>query len=277
MPQHHVSRANFRVCLVDPIGHGSSGTVWRAWDRRDRRYVAAKAAGPADPVDRMPLDHPHVLQAHDRVACDHGGLMLMRLVRGGTADRLLADHGALPAAYVAVLLDQLLGALEALHAAGVAHRDVKPANLLLEPTGTGRPHLWLGDLGVASRLTVPARTFAGTDGYLAPDVEPGSPPAPGHDLYAAGVSAAELLTGRLPRGRRDLPRGSWRGLLGDLTATDPARRPASAAEARARLRAIGVPGAAPWQGAPHAPDVPDRMRRLTLRERWQVQGVRAAQ
>ncbi len=281
MPQHHDSRANFRVCLLDPIGHGSSGTVWRAWDRRDRRYVAAKSVDPAGPAadapHRLPLDHPHLLQPHDRVSGAGAGLLLMRLVRGGTADRLLGDHGALPTAYVAVLLDQLLGALAALHAAGFVHRDVKPSNLLLEPTGTARPHLWLGDLGVAARLDGPAATFAGTDGYVAPEAEPGSPPTGAHDLYAAGVTAAELLTGRVPRDDRDLPRGPLRGMLRDLTAADPGRRPASAGEARRRLRDVGVRADATWQVGAHAPDVPDRIARLPLLERWRVQGTRAAQ
>jgi serine/threonine-protein kinase len=200
----------------------------------------------------------------------------MRLVRGGTAERLLADHGALPAAYVVVLLDQLLSALGALHASGLVHRDVKPANLLLEPTGTGRPHVWLGDLGVAAPLGVPSTTYAGTDGYLAPDAESRSPPVPGHDLYATGVTAAELLTGRVPRHERDLPRSPLRGLLADLISVDPGRRPSSAEEARARLRAGGVRGAK-WRGEGRVPDVPDRLRRLTLVERWRVQGIRAAQ
>jgi eukaryotic-like serine/threonine-protein kinase len=191
-------------------------------------------------------------------------------VRGGTAERLLAEHGALPASYVVVLLDQLLDALAALHGAGLVHRDVKPANLLLEPTGARRPHLWLADLGVATRIGESA-TVAGTSGYVAPEVAPGTPAATGHDLFAVGVLAAELLTGQVPRTDRDLPRGPLHALLRDLTAADPVLRPAEAAAARARLRAIAVPEAS------DRPCVPDRMRRLTLLERWRVQGRRAAQ
>jgi serine/threonine-protein kinase len=201
----------------------------------------------------------------------------MPLVTGGTAQRLLAAHGGLPVDYVAVLLDQLLAALGVLHRAGLVHRDVKPANLLLEPTGTSRPHLYLGDLDVAAPVGRVPPTDAGTAGYVAPEITACSDPDPRHDLYAAGVTAAELATGRGPRGARDLPRGLLHGLLRDLTDPDPARRPASADAARMRLRSAGLPEGAPWLARPHPPHVPDRMRRLPLLERWRVQGIRAAQ
>ena len=70
----------------------------------------------------------------------------MPLVRGGSVAGLVKEYGALPVRWVSQLLDQTLQALEAVHAAGIVHRDVKPANLLLEPTGTGRPHLRLLNL-----------------------------------------------------------------------------------------------------------------------------------
>lgn len=253
-----------RLRLIDPIGEGGTGTVWRAWDARRRVFVAVKIS--TDPPSAPPslagvrLDHPHVAVPHAG-----GGAAsrpaVMDLVRGGTADRLLAEHGALPEEYVAVLLEQLLQALDVVHAAGLVHRDVKPANLLLEPTGSGRPHLRLGDFGVAVRLDPdPGRVVAvaGTDGYLAPELSAGASPDPSQDLFSAGVTAVELLTGRLPRRLSDVPRGRLRGLLVALTDPDPDRRPAGAAAALDRLRACGVPAGAPWAAWPHPPVVPDR-------------------
>ena len=189
----------------------------------------------------------------------------MGLVRGGTADDLLAEHGALPEDYVAILLEQLLQALEAVHAAGVVHRDVKPANLLLEPTGCGRPHVQLADFGAAVALGAPivgADSVVGTDGYLAPEACAGAGPDPRQDLYAAGITAVELLTGHVPRSPRDLPRGRLRRLLAELTHPDPDRRPPSASAALDRLRAYGVPDGTPWTARPHPPVVPDRYRDL---------------
>jgi eukaryotic-like serine/threonine-protein kinase len=251
-----------RFALEDRIGAGGSGVVWRARDRRTRQEVAVKiVAAHAAPL-RLALRHPHLLTPYAQVADETTVGHAMRLVRGGTADRLLAEHGALPDDYVAVLLDQLLGALGALHDVGVVHQDVKPANLLLEPTASERPHLWLSDLDLAARAGVPdpdETEPAGTPGYVAPERRAGSPPDPRHDLYAAGVTATELLTGS-PTGTH---RGPLRSLLVALTAADAVRRPAGAADARTLLRAIGVPEGAPWQRRPHPPDVPDRFRGRT--------------
>jgi serine/threonine-protein kinase len=264
-----------RVQLIDPIGGGGTSTVWRAWDAGARRFVAAKVSSLGDGALREPaagLVHPHVVTGHARA----GPWLTQPLVRGGTAERLLAEHGALPADYVAVLLDQLLQALAAVHAAGLVHRDVKPANLLLEPTGTGRPHLRLADFGVAVAVGAQVPP-AGTDSYLAPEAAAGAPAGPRHDLYAAGITAVELLSGRVPRHDRDVPRGPLRALLRGLTDPDPPARPATAEQARDRLHTVGVPSGTPWRARPRPPDVPDRVRPLSLAQRWAVQGVRAAQ
>ena len=249
-----------RLRLLDPVGEGGTGTVRRAWDLRRRRFVAAKLLPrPTYVAEHRPcLDHPHVLTVEEVLTTPELVVHLMPLARGGTTDRLLAEHGSLPADFVAVLLDQLLDALDAVHRAGLVHSDVKPTNLLLEATRTGRPHLRLADFGAT--VVAGDAALAGTDGYLAPEARGGAPPEPGQDLFAAGATAAELLTGRLPGHPGALPHGPLRGLLADLLATDPARRPADAVTARRRLLELGVPPGAPWQARPHPPDVRDRLR-----------------
>ncbi|MDX3006468.1 protein kinase [Kribbella solani] len=199
-----------RYRLIDLIGTGGMGSVWRAWDLRRSAYVAAKVLGQHDAgtllrfvrEQSVRIEHPHVVAPHGWAADDDKVVFAMDLVRGGSVATLLGDHGPLPPAYVAVLLDQLLQGLSAVHAAGVVHRDLKPANLLLDVTGTGSPHLRLSDFGVAGLIDEPrmtrTSTILGTPGYLAPEQLSGADPDPRQDLYALGTIATELLTGTRP-------------------------------------------------------------------------------
>ncbi|MCD4533154.1 serine/threonine protein kinase [Nocardioides sp. cx-169] len=239
------------LVLLDPIGVGGMGEVWRAWDLRGRRLVAAKVLGRYDDAllqrfvreQAVRVRHPHVVAPLDWAADGGRVVLTMDLVAGGSVETLRAEHGPLPEPLVALLLDQLLQALAAVHAAGVVHRDVKPANLLLQP---GAVHLRLADFGVAAvldgeRLTGPGPV--GTRGYVAPEAERGAPPHPRQDLYAVGVVGREL-TGT--------PRGVLGPLLDALADPDPARRPPSAQEALIRLRRLPLPH-------PQWPPLPDRL------------------
>ena len=260
-----------RYLLVDQIGAGGMGSVWRAWDLRNRRFVAAKVLGRHDAgmllrfvrEQSVRIRHPHVVAPSGWAADDDLVVLTMDLVRGGSVQTLLDEHGPLPESFVAVVLDQTLQALEAIHAAGVVHRDIKPANLLLEPTGTRRPVVRVGDFGVAAltddvRLTrVPGAI--GTDGYMAPEQARAAAPDPRQDLYAAGVVAAQMLTGLDPRRLRGAPPGRLQPLLAALTSPEPDRRPPSASAALAHLRRLGVPPGAPWQDEPRPPEVVDRL------------------
>ena len=221
-----------RYLLLDEIGRGAGGSVHVAWDRWKRRHVAAKVPH-TTPLPHVPLEHPHVL-VPTAWSEDGPTVLVMDLVRGGSLLDLCVDSGRLPEAYVAIVVDQLIQALVAVHAAGVVHRDVKPANLLLEATGSGRPHVRLADFG--------DDTTIGTRGYLAPEREAGSLPHPSQDVYAAGVLTRRLL---------DRP-GPLATLAASMTRTEPERRP-SATDALARLRSLPVPRGGRW------PRVPDRL------------------
>ncbi|MFH8339528.1 serine/threonine-protein kinase [Streptomyces sp. AM6-12] len=201
---------NGRYELADPIGRGGAGDVWRVWDHRRRRYVAAKVLQQRDAhsllrfvrEQALRIDHPHVLAPASWAADDDQVLFTMDLVAGGSLVRLVNDYGPLPPAFVCVLLDQLLSGLAAVHAEGVVHRDIKPANILLEATGTARPRLRLGDFGIAMRFGEPRLTdtnlVVGTPGYLAPEQLAGAEPDFTADLFAVGLVALYLLEGARP-------------------------------------------------------------------------------
>ena len=202
-----------RYELVDPVGRGGAGAVWRAWDRRRRRYVAAKVLQQSDAhtllrfvrEQALRIDHPHVLAPASWAADDDQVLFTMDLVGGGSLAHLIGDYGPLPPRFVCTLLDQLLAGLAAVHAEGVVHRDIKPANILLEATGSGRPHLRLSDFGISMRKDEPRLTetnyVVGTPGYFAPEQMMGAEPDFPADLFAVGLVALYLLEGSKPDAR----------------------------------------------------------------------------
>lgn len=252
-----------RYELADPIGRGGVGAVWRAWDHRRRRYVAAKVLQQRDAhsllrfvrEQALRIDHPHVLAPASWAADDDKVLFTMDLVAGGSLVHLVGDYGPLPPAYVCTLLDQLLSGLAAVHEEGVVHRDVKPANLLLEATGTGRPRLRLSDFGIAMRLGEPRLTetnlVVGTPGYLAPEQLLGAEPDFPADLFAVGLVALYLLEGAKPDAKalvqyftehgtpgapKGVPEPLWQVVAG-LLQPDPAARFRTATGARKALAA----------------------------------------
>jgi len=256
-----------RYVLVDRIGAGAMGSVWRAYDQRTQSWLALKVltARSGSILLRfvreqgLRIPHRHVVAPTGWAAEDDLVVLTMDLVRGGSVQDLIADHGTLPEPLVGVLLDQLLQALAAVHAAGVVHRDVKPANLLLEATGHGRPHLRLADFGVAATLNEPRLTRApgaiGTDGYMAPEQQTGATPDPRSDLYAAGRVALHMLTGSP---ESTVPATPLAPLLRALLQPDPEDRPDTAATALVELRTLALPG---WDGSI---DIPDRLPQRAL-------------
>ncbi|WP_440580094.1 protein kinase domain-containing protein [Streptomyces sp. PT19] len=252
-----------RYELVDPVGRGGAGAVWRAWDHRRRRYVAAKVLQQRDAhallrfvrEQALRIDHPNVLAPASWAADDDQVLFTMDLVAGGSLVHLVGDYGPLPPAFVCTLLDQLLAGLAAVHAEGVVHRDIKPANLLLEATGTGRPRLRLSDFGIAMRLGEPRLTetnlVVGTPGYLAPEQMMGAEPDFPADLFAVGLVALYLLEGAKPDAKalvqyfaehgtpsapQGIPEPLWQ-VVAALVQPDPAARFRTATGARKALAA----------------------------------------
>ena len=253
-----------RYLLLDQIGTGGMGSVWRAVDGRTGCHVAVKVLGQHSSAllarfvreQAVRVRHPHVVAPHGWAAEDDLVVLAMELVAGGSVADLLREHGPLDAGTVALLLEQLLLGLAAVHGAGLVHRDVKPANLLLEATGSAPPHLRLGDFGVAAPIadrrftTVPGAI--GTDGYMAPEQARGALPEPTQDLYAVGRVALELITGLPPSRQREIASHPLRPLLERLLVPDPVQRLATAEAALRLLRRLPVPPASP-------PPVPDRL------------------
>ena len=250
-----------RYELIDPIGRGGVGAVWRAWDHRRRRYVAAKVLQQSDAhallrfvrEQALRIDHPHVLAPASWAADDDKVLFTMDLVSGGSLAHLIGDYGPLPPRFVCTLLDQLLSGLSAVHAEAVVHRDIKPANILLEATGTARPHLRLSDFGISMRKGEPRLTetnyVVGTPGYFAPEQMMGYEPDFPADLFAVGLVALYLLQGRKPDSKalvehfvahgtpgapQGIPEPLWQVLAG-LLQPDPHARFRTATGARKAL------------------------------------------
>lgn len=247
------------------------GEVFRAHDAVLAREVAIKVLHrplAADPgfVERFrrearaaaALSHPNIVAVHDWGAVDGIYYMVMEYVRGQSLREILHEHGLLAPAQAAEVLLQTLSALEHAHRQGIVHRDVKPENIMVTPDGLVK----VADFGLArawadARITQDGRV-SGTVQYLAPEQLQGEPADPRSDLYALGIVAYELLTGRLPFSgetpmaiayahlRERVPRPSARnpavtegldGWVASMTERDRELRPTSAAEARRDLQA----------------------------------------
>ncbi|WP_040835818.1 serine/threonine-protein kinase [Nocardia brevicatena] len=211
-----------RYRLTDPIGTGAMGVVWRALDTRLQRTVAVKQVllGPhlspaAAKEARMRalregriaarLHHPNAITVFDVADEDNQPWLVMEYMDAPSLAVRLAGERTLPPPEVARIGAQAAGALAAAHDAGIVHRDVKPANLLVADNGTVK----ITDFGIsraAGDVTVTATgLLAGTPAYLSPEVARGENPEPASDVFALGSTLYAAVTGRPPFGEGDNP------------------------------------------------------------------------
>ena len=193
-----------RYRLIERIDEGGAGEVWRARDEKLDRDVAIKLLGPdaddafrarfADEARRAAaVVHPNVVMVFDEGTDGADAFMVMELVPGKTLREIVAERGPLPAHEVARLIRQVAGALDAAHAAGVVHCDVKPANIIVDREGVAK----LTDFGIArAARDRDEQELLGTARYIAPERVEGGPVTARTDVYGLGLVAYELLTGR---------------------------------------------------------------------------------
>jgi hypothetical protein len=207
--------------LEGQIGRGGMAVVFRARDERLGRLVALKILAPglaANEAFRQrfiresraaaAVDDPHIIPVFEAGEADGVLFIAMRYVSGGDVRTLLDGVGPLPAGRAAAIISPVASALDAAHAAGLVHRDVKPANMLVD-TRPGRPdHVYLSDFGLSKDAASPkgltgTGTFLGTLEYIAPEQLEGKPVDGRADEYALACAAFELLTGAPPFRRDD--------------------------------------------------------------------------
>ncbi len=204
--------------VLEELGRGGFAVVYKARDVELDRLVALKVLRPAlgdDPdfVARFKqearaaarLQHPNIVIVHDAAQIDGQLIIAMQYVEGRTLRDELQLWGALPIDKALVILEQIAGALDYAHLRGVVHRDVKPANILLEEAGQG-VHATLLDFGLAkameaSTVLTSQGKLLGSPEYMAPeqaDPNRAHEVGPATDRYALGIVAYQLLIGRVP-------------------------------------------------------------------------------
>ncbi len=211
-----------RYRLLQQIGAGGMGVVWRAYDERLGRDVAVKrlhpAVGPDDPDAQLSshramrearitarLHHPHAVPVFDVV--EHRGqpCLVMQYFPSSSLAELMTTGPALPVPQVARIGAEVASALAAAHDAGIVHRDVKPANVLVAPDGTAK----ISDFGISHAMGDVSLTSSGlvtgTPAYLAPEVARGEPATPASDVFSLGSTIYTVLEGRTPFGTHDNP------------------------------------------------------------------------
>jgi serine/threonine-protein kinase len=201
------------------VGVGGMAAVYQARDERLGRVVALKLlAGDEEVRTRFvrearavaAVDHPHIIPVYAAGESDGMQFIAMRFVPGETLYGVIRVSGALPPRRAAGFVSPVASALDAAHAAGLVHRDVKPGNILVDARRGGPEHPYLTDFGIARAMLSSAGTlsvagqFLGTPDYAAPEQINGQPVDGRADQYALACVAFEMLAGTVPF-KRELP------------------------------------------------------------------------
>jgi serine/threonine protein kinase len=217
-----------RYRLLERLGQGGMGTVWKAYDDVLSRTVAVKEVDLPQLHDddraqlrertmrearaAARLSHPNAVTVYDVVEEDGQPWIIMQLVAADSLADALRDRGPLPPARVAEIGLAVLDALQAAHAAGILHRDVKPGNVLLGHDG----RVVLTDFGIATLEGDPSLTstglILGAPAYIAPERARGLQPGPASDLWSLGATLYTALEGRPPY-ERDTPLATLTALM----------------------------------------------------------------
>ncbi|AHH18171.1 putative serine/threonine protein kinase [Nocardia nova SH22a] len=220
-----------RYRLADPIGSGAMGVVWRASDVRLRRTVAVKQLLLAPGLTKAQaleakmramregriaarLHHQNAVTVFDVAEEDGQPWLVMEYVDAPSLAALMRDKGPLEPHEVARIGAKVAAALAAAHDAGIVHRDVKPANILVADNGTVK----ITDFGISRAVgdvTVTSTGFlAGTPAYLSPEIARGEDPEPSSDVFALGSTLYAAVEGAPPFGEGDNPLAVLHSVVG---------------------------------------------------------------
>ncbi|MFF5805073.1 serine/threonine-protein kinase [Streptomyces sp. NPDC012746] len=272
-----------RYRLLELIGRGGMGRVWRGRDERLGREVAVKEVVPPDDVDEerrevllqrvmrearaaARLNDPGIVTVHDVVEHEGAPVIVMEYVTGPSLAAEVARAGHLPVRRVAEMGVGMLRALLRAHAAGIVHRDLKPDNVLLMDDRVIITDFGIAHLADATMTLTRTGTLLGTPAYMAPEQLEGKPATPATDLWALGATLYCALEGRPPFAAETFSAlcvaivmqeppvperaGPLAPVLAGLLTKDPAGR-ATAEQTLAALEAVAR-GAEP-AGVPDAP------------------------
>lgn len=197
--------------ILKKIGAGGMGIVYQGIHVRLEQEVAVKDLSPelaSNPEMRTRfireakiqarLNHPNVVNVHNLLEHEGRLLLVMELVKGRTLDQIIQERGALPSSEAIDIIRQVLDALSFMHSKGVIHRDLKPGNIIITPEGRVK----VTDFGIAKATTEQGHTRAGvrlgTLWYMSPEQIKGKSVDARSDLYAAGITLFQMVTGKLP-------------------------------------------------------------------------------